>query len=291
MMNDTKNKNLPPTTAVLAVTDEREKQLVELHSSVNRDTATIGKLLIEMRSAHPRGQWTGYLKSLASRTGISERSLFRYVAAVEKPPKVEKAAHADFRTARSPHGHDMAVLQSWLQKAIRRGDEKNALYATAQFALTGFPGAVFNICVTAASEDIGLAEHGLVQEIVALHAAYKIEAARNSEHHPERLQLTHAVLLCCRARKSRLVDHALIVAFEGGEEIAPPEWVFDFHTHQGKAAGKTADDFFKTENPSMSPKADIADPYVNEAKSIRVASSSKKAAEAELIYRVRSFPA
>lgn len=266
-----------PISVTVALTDERESRLRQMHQSVNRDTTAIGTLLIEMRNEQPRGEWTAYLEGLAVRTGISRRTLFRYVAVIEKPPK-EKKPHADFRTARSPHGHDMGTLQSWLQKAIRCGDERNALYAAAQFALTGLPGAVFNTCITMASEDIGLAELGLVQEIVALYAAFKIETARNSEHHPERLQLTHAVLLCCRSAKSRLVDRATIVTFEGDEKKTPPDWVFDIHTSRGKASGKTVGDFFNAENAAMQPKANIADSYADEAKSIRLAARSKEAA-------------
>jgi hypothetical protein len=257
-----------PTSDTVSLTPQ-EAELMRLHQSTTRDMIAIGTLLIAMRSEQPRGEWTAYLEGVGTRTGISKRTLFRYIAAIEKPEKSPKAPPPDFRTAKSPHGHDMGTLQSWLQKSIRRGDERNALYAAAQLSLTGFSGAVFNICFTTASEDIGLAEHNLVQELLALHAAYKLEVARKSEHHPERLQLTHAILLCCRAAKSRLVDHALIVAFEGSETRTPPEWVFDIHTSQGIAAGKTVADFFEVENVAMSPKATIADPYADQAKQIR----------------------
>ena len=269
---DTAQPQVSPSVTVTLTPQEVE--LVRLHQSAIRDTTAIGMLLIEMRSTQPRGEWTAYLEGVGTRTGISRSSLFRYIAKIEKPEKPKKVTPPDFRTAKSPHGRDMGTLQSWLQKSIRRGDERNALYAATQLFITGFPGAVFNICFTTASEDIGLAEHNLVQELLALHAAYKLEVARKSEHHPERLQLTHAVLLCCRAKKSRLVDHALIVAFEGSELCTPPEWVFDIHTSQGKAAGKTVADFFASENAAMNPKADIPDPYRQEAEQIRTGRKS-----------------
>jgi hypothetical protein len=256
-----------PTSDTVSLTSQ-EAELMRLHQSTTRDTLAIGTLLIAMRSEQPRGEWTAYLEGVGVRTNISRRQLFRYIAAVEKPEKT-KQTPPDFRTAKSPHGHDMGTLQSWLQKSIRRGDEKNARYAAKQFSLTGFDGAILNICLTAASEDIGLAERGLVPELVGIHAAYKIERARKSEHHPERQQLMHAVLLCCRAKKSRLVDHATIVAFEGSETRTPPEWVFDIHTAKGTAAGKTVADFFASENAAMNPKAEIDDPYQERAKQIR----------------------
>ena len=251
----------------------QETELVRLHSSMTRDTLAVGRLLIEMRSTHPRGNWTVYLETLAVKTGISRSTLFRYIAAVEKPPKEPKEA-LDFRKAKSPDGYDMSTLQSWLQKAIRRGEEQEALYAANQFYLTGFPGAVFNICITAASEDIGLAERGLVAELMGLQNAFKLEVGRKSEHQPQRLQLVHAVLLCVRAQKSRLIDHALIVVFEG-DKRNPPPWVFDIHTSQGKRAGKTVANFFDEENASMMPKSSVLDPYQEEAKKIRSEASLK----------------
>jgi hypothetical protein len=268
------------STSVTVTLTPQETKLMLLHQSATRDTLAIGALLIAMRSEQPRGQWTAYLEGVAIRTGISRSTVFRYIAVIEKPEKAKKSPPPNFHTAKSPHGHGMGTLQSWLQKSIRRGDERQALYAASQFALTGFPGAVFNICFTTASEDIGLADRGLAQEVLALHTIYKIEVARQrpsgyasgdrkNEHHPERLQLTHAVLLCCRAFKSRLVDHATIVAFESPEVKQPPEWVLDKHTLEGAAAGKTAADFFAVENAAMNPKAEIADPYRQEAEQIR----------------------
>jgi replication-associated recombination protein RarA len=184
--------------------------------------------------------------------------------------KTEKAANSDFRFATSPDGFRMFVLQSWLQKSIRRGEEKDALYAAQQLSKSGFDGAVFNILVTVSSEDIGLAERGLLSEVINLRSAFQIEKARNSKHHPQRLQLVHAVLLCVRAKKSRLVDHATIVAYEAQEKREPPEWVLDMHTAQGKAQGKGVDDFF-TDGAKLINEADILDPYRDEAQKIRKA--------------------
>lgn len=265
-----------PTGDTLSLTQEAE--LVRLHQATTRDTLAIGTLLIAMRSKQPRGDWTAYLDGVATRTEISRRTLFRYIRVIEKPA-VEKPPLPDFRKSKSPNGHDMGTLQSWLQKSIRRGDERNALYAAAQLAITGFPGAVFNVCCTMSSEDIGLAERGLVQEVLAIHAAYKLQVTRKSEHKPERLQIVHAVLLCCRAKKSRLVDHALVIAFEAGETLTPPAWVFDKHTSKGKAAGKTVADFYDTENPALSPKSDIEDQYAEEAKRIRTEAAVAKKPE------------
>ena len=159
----------------------------------------------------------------------------------------------------------MFTLVSWLQKAIRRGLSEEACYAAAQLEKSGFEGAVWNILFTVASEDIGLACRGLVEELHAFHKVYKLEKARDSDHHPERLQITHAVLICCAMPKSRLVDHATILAFEGPARaipewadgaFTPPDWVFDVHTREGRKAGKDCHDFFAAENSALSPRSD-----------------------------------
>jgi replication-associated recombination protein RarA len=257
--------------------EDQEAELVRLHQSTVRDALAIGTLLIEMRGQQPRGEWTAYLESVGVRTGISRASLFRYIKAVEEPREEKSTSQSpDFRKAKSPDGHDMNLLQSWLQKSIRRGDEAEALYAAREFIIAGFPGAVWNISFTTASEDIGLGERNLVQELVALHYAYKLEVARKSEHHhPWRLQLTHAVMLCVHAKKSRLLDHATICTFEGGEKRVPPEWVMDVHTVAGRSKGKTVADFFDTENPALNPLSGITDPYEAGARKLRIAKKEK----------------
>jgi hypothetical protein len=192
--------------------EDQEAELVRLHQSTVRDALAIGKLLIEMRNQQPRGEWTAYLESVGVRTGISRASLFRYISAIEKPKKEKNPGPGDFRKAVSPDGHQcMGLLQSWLQKAIRRNDFEEAKYAMEQFYATGFPGAVWTIVRRSASEDIGVAERGVVEEIRALKWAFDQEKHEDgSDDDPRLLHLVHAVLVVCRAKKSRLVDHALI---------------------------------------------------------------------------------
>jgi len=82
--------------------------------------------------------------------------------------------------------------------------------------------------------------------IVALHqAALTLEAgARGRRQGVGRLQLVHAVLLLARARKSRIVDHALIAisADETVREI--PDVALDKHTKRGRAMGRGREHFW-----------------------------------------------
>src|ERR1700719_347656 len=98
------------STSVTVTLTPQESELMRLHQSATRDALAIGTLLIAMRSEQPRGQWTAYLEGVALRTGISRSTVFRYIAAVEKPEKTKKAPPSNFHTAKSPHGQPSVVL-------------------------------------------------------------------------------------------------------------------------------------------------------------------------------------
>jgi hypothetical protein len=185
-----------------------------------------------------------------------------------------------FLLGKSHHGHKFMDLYSWLHKALRRGDERQSLYCAAQFEAGGFVGAVWNTLEVVISEDIGLANTGLAQQVKVLRENFNAITKRSkpSEKPANRLPLTHAILLVCRSDKSRLVDHATIVGFESDasfkvpkwvdEKIQPPDWVFDVHTLKGRNQGKTAQDFFDTED-SLGDNPKVSDPYKRDATNIR----------------------
>jgi len=88
-----------------------------------------------------------------------------------------------------------------------------------------------------ASEDIGLAQPSAVVSIRALYDNWKDQRKKDDARHaPERLFLVHAVMLLCRAAKSRSVDHALVVFYEGERPRREvPDFALDKHTGRGRA--------------------------------------------------------
>jgi len=156
------------------------------------------------------------------------------------------------KIAISRHSHPTDELRSWLQKSIRRGEKFDAVYCAVELDLSGNAEIVWNCLKTVVSEDCGLAAPGLAADIHALYLFWK-EAKNTSS----RLHIIHAVLECCYAQKSRLVDNALIAVYSSEQKKREvPDWALDKHTKRGAMLGRGFDHFFsegaKLENEDMS---------------------------------------
>lgn len=141
------------------------------------------------------------------------------------------------------HGSDPYEAKSALQKSIRRGLEEDALYWAAELAGWNTESLWKRLRVIA-SEDIGLASPSAALTVRALYENWK-ESQKDGEGEG-RLFIGHAVLILVRAKKSRIVDHATICAFEGGlEERDVPDDALDIHTNRGRSKGRWYQHFFE----------------------------------------------
>ncbi len=149
--------------------------------------------------------------------------------------------------------YEFFEVSSAFQKAIRRGDEEVALYFTVELYNSGFDEYLWKRIKIICSEDIGLAEPFLPMTMQALYRMYVDQKKKNdTKHQPEKLFLIHAVLLLVRAKKSRLVDWALITYFDIAEKLPIPDYAYDKHNRKGKAMGRGLDHFW-TEGSKLSP--------------------------------------
>lgn len=145
------------------------------------------------------------------------------------------------------NGYDMYEAMSAFQKAIRRGDEDQALHWAVEFWDKGnLTAQMWNRIFVMVSEDIGLANPILPQQIWSLYQIYNHFRSRNNAHEPEKLHYIHAVLLLVRSPKSRLVDWGLIAAFKRHDtKVEVPDYAVDKHTRRGKAKGRGFEHFFE----------------------------------------------
>jgi len=144
-------------------------------------------------------------------------------------------------------GYDLLEVASALQKSIRRNEEDTALYFTVELFDSGYDEYLWKRLKIIASEDVGLAEPFMPATIQALYQSYVDQKKKKDEkNRPERLFLVHAVLLLCRARKSRLVDWTLIHYWDShaGRSLPIPDYAFDKHNIKGRAMGRGIDHFF-----------------------------------------------
>ena len=110
-------------------------------------------------------------------------------------------------------GYDLYEVMSAMQKTIRRGLEEDALFWGTELYLGDYADHAWSRLLVISSEDVGLASTAGMY-IKVLNDMYR----RNKKSGEARLYFTHAILLLARAPKSRIVDHATIVSFEGPRE-------------------------------------------------------------------------
>jgi replication-associated recombination protein RarA len=143
-------------------------------------------------------------------------------------------------------GYLCEEVTSAMQKCIRRGLEEHALFWATELDLSGFGEYVWKRLKIIASEDIGVAESAAAAQIRALYGNWTEQRKKeDTKHAPERLFLVHAVMVLCRAYKSRAVDNALIVFYEGKRPRLPiPDFALDRHTQRGRRLKRDWEHFF-----------------------------------------------
>jgi replication-associated recombination protein RarA len=110
-------------------------------------------------------------------------------------------------------GYDFYEVLSAMQKTIRRGLEEDALFWGTELYLSDYADHAWSRLLVISSEDVGLASTAGIY-VKVLNDMYR----RNKKSGEARLYFTHAILLLARSPKSRIVDHATIVSFEGPRE-------------------------------------------------------------------------
>jgi replication-associated recombination protein RarA len=166
----------------------------------------------------------------------------------------------------TPTGHRCDEVTSALQKTIRRGLEREALFWAMELVGAGFTNYVWRRLRLIASEDVGLGEPMVPVLIRCLFENWREQKAadRGSERNAN-LFLTHAVIALARAPKSRLVDHAYVVASSPDRpRLEVPDYALDMHTKAGRKLGRGARHFYE-HGAIVEPRAPVADSYREEA--------------------------
>jgi replication-associated recombination protein RarA len=146
-------------------------------------------------------------------------------------------------------GYDFFEVSSALQKSIRRGLEDDAMYWAVELYNSNYDEYIWKRLKIISSEDIGLAEPNLSSNIYALYEMYQQQKKNDKTggKTSHRLFLAHAIVMLCRAKKSRLIDHFQIYHFRTHhlEKKPIPDFAFDKHTTTGKRNGRGFEHFFE----------------------------------------------
>jgi len=164
-------------------------------------------------------------------------------------------------------GYNFYVIVSLLQKAIRRNDAKMACYAGLELFHSGYFNYLWKRLLIISAEDI---YSPITLEIWALYQAFLLIRKNNKNvKNAGRLFVCKAILILCRAEKSRDADHVTNLFYDietipekelqeyinaNDGKIEMPDYAYDCHTAKGKRMGRTRKDFFITEQLALSPK-------------------------------------
>ena len=150
-------------------------------------------------------------------------------------------------------GYSLYDCSSALQKAIRRGLEEEAMYWAVELWRSNFDEYMWKRLRIISSEDVGLGSPGISAEIWSLYQMYQLQKKESkkipgNERPSERIFLTHAIALLCRAQKSRIIDHLQVFHFRqphSPDSHPVPDWAHDKHTAKGRALKRGIDHFFQ----------------------------------------------
>lgn len=173
-----------------------------------------------------------------------------------------------FSQLHTPGGYTNGEVASALQKEIRRGNERGALFWASELELAGAGAYVWKRLLIIASEDVGIADSNVAVQVRALYENWLEVSKKTSIEYAGfyRVFMFHAVCILARAPKSRMLDHALMVMFAGDRDTPPiPDYALDVHTSEGRKKGRGLQHFLdvgaKLENVSP-----IPDPYAVEGR-------------------------
>ena len=136
------------------------------------------------------------------------------------------------------HGYEPLEVISALQKAIRRGQVRPALYWAAEMDASGYTAWLWKRLLVIASEDVGMADPTLVSTIRDLRELHRELAKRDPAE--GRLFVMHATYALAVAPKSRAIVMACCALYSDcHERLEIPDEALDRHTHRGKRMGRS----------------------------------------------------
>lgn len=161
------------------------------------------------------------------------------------------------------NSYDLSEVISALQKTIRRGDERQAMYWALEM-VPQFEAYLWRRLVVIAHEDIGIAHPPIFVTMAVLRDQF-FEFREGGRDGTARLILANAILTMCRAPKTRISDHfqrVMVEEWQNGERLEIPDYALDKHTRRGRNLGRKDVDFWLNEGCLLSNfDEELDDPY------------------------------
>lgn len=167
-------------------------------------------------------------------------------------------------------GYPMGEVASALQKCIRRGLEKEAVF-WAQELESSFRNYVWKRLAVIAHEDIGVADvEAILFFDLCRRQYFEFIEAGSWEYYP----LINAVVYLCRAKKTRVADDLGVLIYQNEDfRLEIPDFALDMHTDRGRHMGRGLAHWWE-EGAKLDDKA-VPSPYTEEAKAFSISGLEK----------------
>lgn len=155
--------------------------------------------------------------------------------------------------AETKNGYWMDEVRSAIQKAIRRGQEEEALFWAKEFASIGWTKYLWKTLFGIVVEDIGIANPDLPGQILSLK---QMSDFITEGKFIESDCLAMAILLMCQSPKNREAadfDSYISHRRKQGWRLEVPDEALDGHTHRGREMGR-GEDFFQAVGRKVVPE-------------------------------------
>ena len=149
--------------------------------------------------------------------------------------------------------YDFFECSSAFQKSVRRGREEDALFFGMELYASGYSKYLWKRIFIIISEDIGLANPMLPVQVQALYQNWTHIVDKNVADGT--LPIIQSIIMMCRSKKSRAMDHAKVWALFSDNKPPIPDYALDTHTRRGKKMGRKLD-FFKEVGSVVTNKMD-----------------------------------
>lgn len=171
--------------------------------------------------------------------------------------------------SRTVNGLDPFACLSAMQKCIRRGMEREAMEFASELIHTSKPfcSMVANRLEVISHEDIDALGQPHIIPFVRAASEQAKDWWTKEKPAKARLPIGNAIMLMCRAAKSREGDHfngaVGLAATLGGFVPKIPDWAYDHHTTVGQRKGRGIE-WFREESTKLVPPQATKDEYEDE---------------------------
>ena len=157
----------------------------------------------------------------------------------------------------TPRGYNLAECVSALQKCIRLGEARDALYWAIEIEGCGKGSRtrLWNRLKIICSEDIGPTADGNLVTVLVGQLAENYFSAWERSQDSYRLFLSHAIIAMCRAQKSRIACDLVGAVYMQEEHLEIPDRALDMHTPRGRQMGRGQDHWYEYAG-SVQPESD-----------------------------------